>query len=143
MGGNGSPGRRLRSDARRSPYDGPQFQGLLARARRVKSGTYDGPKGEQTFREHLKRTNEAGGDLVGDGAHSETVGDCRNHPGRRPSLMDSGADLQQVRAIEGLPRQENRPAQSIWNNRAWELEHLLGFEVPALSTIDHAEQAKE
>jgi hypothetical protein len=54
--------------------------------------------------------------------------------------MDPGDDLQQVRKILGLPPLENPTPQSLWNSRAWELEHLFRLPVPQASTIDHAKK---
>jgi hypothetical protein len=48
------------------PTEGPQFERRLARARAVKSGTYDGDAGRQRFAEHDRKANENDSDLVAD-----------------------------------------------------------------------------
>jgi hypothetical protein len=54
--------------------------------------------------------------------------------------VDPGADLQQVRKILGQPQQQKVEPESVWNNRAWELENLLHLPVPDQSAINHGEK---
>jgi hypothetical protein len=51
--------------------------------------------------------------------------------------VNPGDDLQQVRKLLGLPPQQKPEPQSLWNSRAWELEHLFDLPVPQASTIEH------
>jgi hypothetical protein len=47
------------------PFQGPGFQALLTRARKVKSNIYDGVKGEALFRDHLRAAMGRDEDLIG------------------------------------------------------------------------------
>jgi hypothetical protein len=63
----------------------------------------------------------------------------RDREGRQ-GLMDPSADQHQFLQLAGQDPPPRPPEpRSLWNNRAWELEHLHGLSVPQASTINHDE----